>query len=67
MFKFSDTLYDKKNNSHDRVSYTMFFDSNLDGTIYELDKDLKPYPIQSVIDFAAQEVNRTYDESNDLL
>ena len=57
----------KKNNSHDRVSYTMFFDSNLDGTIYELDKDLKPYPIQSVIDFAAQEVNRTYDESNDLL
>ena len=48
----------------DRVSYTMFLDSDLSGNIYQLDAIDKPRIIQTVAEFAVQEVNRTYDNDN---
>jgi len=48
----------------DRVSYTVFLDSNLAGNIYQLDADFTPRILQTVTEFAAQEVNRTYDNDN---
>lgn len=45
----------------DRASYVVFLDSRLDGTIYQIE-DGRPHALQSVADFAVQEVNRTYDD-----
>lgn len=44
----------------DRTSYVTFLDSGLDGTVYRLENGTA-CPVQSVADFATQEVNRTYD------
>ncbi|MFJ1898271.1 MULTISPECIES: 2OG-Fe(II) oxygenase family protein [unclassified Streptomyces] len=49
----------------DRVSYVTFLDSALDGTVYRLDNGTA-HPVQSVADFAAQEVSRTYDNDGAL-
>ncbi|MGJ5833729.1 2OG-Fe(II) oxygenase family protein [Streptomyces ossamyceticus] len=46
-----------------RTSYVIFLDSDLDGTIYRYE-DGRPRAIQSMRDFAVQEVNRTYDNEN---
>ncbi|MEV7601233.1 2OG-Fe(II) oxygenase family protein [Kitasatospora sp. NPDC089797] len=45
----------------DRTSYVTFLDSDLDGTIHRLENGTAR-PVQSVADFAAQEVDRTYDD-----
>ncbi|WP_045824560.1 2OG-Fe(II) oxygenase family protein [Williamsia herbipolensis] len=50
----------------DRVSYVTFLDSSLDGDIYSLDSAGTPHRIQSVADFATQEVSRTYDDDLNL-
>lgn len=44
----------------DRMSYVVFLDSHLAGSIYRYE-DGAPRPVQSVAEFAVQEVNRTYD------
>ncbi len=44
----------------DRMSYVVFLDSNLAGDIYRYE-DGAPRRVQSVAEFAVQEVNRTYD------
>lgn len=44
----------------DRTSYVVFLDSNLGGTIYRYE-DGAPRALQSVAEFAIQEVSRTYD------
>ncbi|MFI6642549.1 2OG-Fe(II) oxygenase family protein [Streptomyces sp. NPDC050504] len=49
----------------DRISYVTFLDSALDGTLYQLDNGTAR-PVQSVADFAAQEVSRTYDNDGAL-
>ncbi|KUL61214.1 hypothetical protein ADL28_16005 [Streptomyces violaceusniger] len=49
----------------DRISYVTFLDSALDGTVYRLDHGTA-HPVQSVADFAAQEVSRTYDNDGAL-
>lgn len=46
----------------DRTSYVTFLDSDLAGTIYRIE-DGEPRAVQSVADFAVQEVSRTYDDS----
>ncbi|MGW2328476.1 2OG-Fe(II) oxygenase family protein [Streptomyces sp. NPDC001700] len=46
----------------DRTSYVTFLDSGLDGTIYRLENGTAR-PMQSVADFAVQEVSRTYDDN----
>lgn len=43
-----------------RYSYVVFLDSRLDGMIY-LHSDARLQPLQSVAEFAEQEVSRTYD------
>lgn len=48
-----------------RTSYVTFLDSDLNGTIYRGDGQ-SFHPVQSVTDFAAQEVSRTYDASSHL-
>lgn len=48
----------------DRHSFTMFLDSSLDGTIYQMNGQA-PQAIQSVLAFAEQEVARTYDSDDD--
>lgn len=45
----------------DRTSYVTFLDSDLAGTIYRFENG-EPHAVQSVTDFAVQEVSRTYDE-----
>lgn len=47
-----------------RYSYVVFLDSNLAGDIYQLDKKMNPKLLQTVADFAVQEVSRTYDDDN---
>ena len=44
----------------------MFLDSNLTGNIYQLDENKKPLMVQTVSDFAIQEVSRTYDDDGEL-
>jgi len=44
----------------DRTSYVVFLDSHLTGSIYRYEGG-EPRPVQSVAEFAVQEVNRTYD------
>ncbi|MFJ8957644.1 2OG-Fe(II) oxygenase family protein [Streptomyces sp. NPDC102381] len=46
----------------DRTSYVTFLDSDLDGTIYRLENGMA-HPLQSVAEFAVQEVSRTYDDA----
>ncbi len=46
-----------------RMSYVVFLDSNLAGTIYRYEGGA-PRAVQSVTEFAVQEVNRTYDGDN---
>lgn len=48
-----------------RTSYVTFLDSSLDGAIYQY-RNGTPEAIQSVADFAIQEVTRTYDDSHAL-
>ena len=48
-----------------RHSYVVFLDSSLDGTIYRYIEG-RPVPVQSVAEFAVQEVSRTYDEGTEL-
>ncbi|GLZ23113.1 2OG-Fe(II) oxygenase family protein [Burkholderia plantarii] len=50
----------------ERVSYVVFLDSDLHGDIYQY-RDNTPVRIQSVTDFAIQEVSRTYDNDAHLL
>lgn len=47
----------------DRVSYVIFLDSALDGSIYRYEGG-RPRAIQSVAEFALQEVSRTYDDDD---
>ncbi|MDH6575310.1 2OG-Fe(II) oxygenase family protein [Kitasatospora sp. MAP5-34] len=47
----------------DRWSYVTFLDSDLSATIYRY-QDGMPHAVQSVADFAVQEVSRTYDGNN---
>ncbi|WP_441249582.1 2OG-Fe(II) oxygenase family protein [Kitasatospora sp. McL0602] len=47
----------------DRWSYVTFLDSSLSGTIYRW-LDGRPHALQSVAEFAVQEVSRTYDGDN---
>lgn len=51
--------------STNRTSYTVFLDSSLIGDIYQYQQGI-PKAIQSVADFAIQEVERTYDQTNRL-
>lgn len=46
----------------ERTSYTVFLDSGLDGNIYQY-RQGHAVIVQSVADFAAQEVARTYDDT----
>lgn len=46
----------------ERVSYVVFLDSDLHGDIYQYREDT-PMRLQSVRDFAMQEVSRTYDST----
>jgi hypothetical protein len=48
----------------DRTSYVVFLDSNLSGSIYEYDEREGPRRLQSLAEFAQQEVSRTYDDDN---
>jgi hypothetical protein len=50
----------EREHTGDRHSYAMFLDSNLDSTIYQMN-DKTPRAVQSVAEFAEQEVARTYD------
>lgn len=47
----------------DRISYVVFLDSNLGGSIYRY-QDGEARAVQSVAEFAVQEVSRTYDDDN---
>ena len=47
----------------ERISYVVFLDSNLAGTIYRYENG-KPQALQSVAEFAVQEVSRTYDNND---
>ncbi|MFI1972445.1 hypothetical protein BLA24_33480 [Streptomyces cinnamoneus] len=49
----------------DRTSYVTFLDSDLTGTVYRFENGT-PRPLQSVAEFAGQEVGRTYDDSGAL-
>jgi len=44
----------------------VFLDSNLAGSIYRYD-GRSPVRVQSVAEFAVQEVSRTYDDDNEKL
>ena len=57
----------RKSRSKDRTSYVVFLDSNLAGNIYVLQDPKSEEFVQTVADFAIQEVNRTYDEDNMIL
>jgi hypothetical protein len=46
-----------------RTSHVVFLDSNLAGSIYRYE-DGRPVAVQSVAEFAVQEVSRTYDGDN---
>ena len=46
-----------------RTSYVMFLDSALDGWIHRYEHGA-PVPVQRVLDFATQEVARTYDDDD---
>jgi isopenicillin N synthase-like dioxygenase len=54
----------RKDTEEDRYSYVVFLDSNLSGKIYQLDTKMNPQFLQTVADFAVQEVSRTYDDDN---
>jgi len=54
----------RKDTEEDRYSYVVFLDSNLSGKIYQLDNKMNPKFLQTVADFAVQEVSRTYDDDN---
>jgi len=54
----------RNNSEENRTSYVVFLDSNLKGNIYQLEEIDKPVIVQTVAEFAIQEVNRTYDENN---
>lgn len=56
----------ERQHQHDRVSYAMFLDSHLAGSIYKYGPD-GPRRVQSVAEFAQQEVSRTYDDNNGAL
>lgn len=47
----------------ERTSYVIFLDSSLDGTIYRYENG-KSQALQSVAEFAIQEVSRTYDNND---
>ncbi|MQT41171.1 hypothetical protein GHO31_19250 [Pseudomonas sp. FSL R10-2172] len=49
----------------ERTSYALFLDSALDGTIYQYRRG-RAVVLQSVADFAEQEVARTYDRTHTL-
>ena len=55
----------KHNGAPNRVSYVIFLDSDLSGNIYRYENN-DPKPIQTMKDFAIQEVSRTYDNENSL-
>jgi isopenicillin N synthase-like dioxygenase len=56
----------RNDSEEERFSYVMFLDSNLAGNIYQLDENKKPLMVQTVSDFAIQEVSRTYDDDGEL-
>lgn len=51
---------ERDESAEDRVSFVAFLDSALDGTIHRWEDD-RAVPLQSVLEFAVQEVQRTYD------
>jgi hypothetical protein len=51
---------ERKTGQDDRWSYVVFLDSDLSGTIYRYEEGER-VAVQSVADFAVQEVGRTYD------
>ncbi|NHB93948.1 hypothetical protein HHJ84_22040 [Photorhabdus heterorhabditis subsp. aluminescens] len=56
----------ERNGQRDRMSYAMFLDSNLAGNIYKYGPQ-GPIRVQSVEEFAVQEVSRTYDDNDGAL
>ncbi|MCK3667933.1 2OG-Fe(II) oxygenase family protein [Photorhabdus noenieputensis] len=56
----------ERNGQPNRMSYVMYLVSNLAGNIYKYGPN-GPIKVQSVEEFVAQEVNRTYDDDNDAL
>lgn len=56
----------RRHDEQERVSYVVFLDSDLDGDIYQYQGGA-PIGVQSVKDFALQEVSRTYDGLERLL
>lgn len=56
----------RRHDEQERVSYVVFLDSDLDGDIYQYQGGA-PIRVQSVKDFALQEVSRTYDGVERLL
>ena len=53
----------QRENLADRFSYVMFLDSHLGGDIYRYGSE-GAQKVQSVAEFAAQEVSRTYDDDS---
>jgi hypothetical protein len=52
-----------KNDNADRTSYVIFLDSDLSGYIYRYENG-RPLPVQTMKEFAVQEVSRTYDDGD---
>lgn len=50
----------------DRTSYVTFLDSNLSGMIHRY-RDGRPVPVQTMAEFAVQEVSRTYNDDSETL
>lgn len=60
------TRTERRASGLDRHSYAMFLDSDLAGMIYQM-RDGVPEAVQSVAEFAVQEVQRTYDDNDDVI
>ncbi|CAN7325695.1 2OG-Fe(II) oxygenase family protein [Trinickia sp. LjRoot230] len=56
----------RRHDRQERVSYVVFLDSDLGGDIYQYQGNA-PVRVQSVKDFAIQEVSRTYDDAEQML
>ncbi|NHB90623.1 2OG-Fe(II) oxygenase family protein [Photorhabdus cinerea] len=56
----------ERNGQRDRMSYVMLLDNNATGNIYKYGSK-GPIKVQSVKDFATQELGRTYDSNDSVL
>ncbi|NHB63287.1 hypothetical protein C5472_19870 [Photorhabdus sp. RW14-46] len=55
----------ERNGQRDRMSYAMFLDNSLAGDLYKYGPK-GPIKVQSVKEFAVQEISRSYDDNNAL-